>query len=99
MQAKITPPFLSDIELGKRFPSEKSRAKLAPLLGVDKEVLDRFDYRRYLPALLELLRTDPKVQEAFCIAMKSVSEGKIGPDELAKRLSAGEISNGNASHG
>jgi transcriptional regulator with XRE-family HTH domain len=87
LQADITPPFLSDIELGKRFPSEKSRAKLAPLLGVEKEALDRFDYRQDIPYMLDLLRTNPALQEAFRNAMKRVRDGKITANDIADQFS------------
>lgn len=87
LQAGITPPFLSDIERGRRFPSDKSRGKLAPLLGVEKNQLDQFDYRKDLPAMVELMQNYPDVQQAFRYTMQRVREGKLQPAELAKLLS------------
>ena len=87
LQAGITPPFLSDIERGRRFPSEKSRAKLAPLLGVEKGDLDLFDFRKDIPAMIELLQTYPDIQAAFRATMQRIREGTLAPGEFAKLLS------------
>jgi transcriptional regulator with XRE-family HTH domain len=41
----VTSPFLSDIELGRRFPSEQILAKLAGALNVSLEDLKQYDNR------------------------------------------------------
>jgi transcriptional regulator with XRE-family HTH domain len=41
----IFSPFLSDIELGRRFPSEEILAKLAKALNVPLEYLKQYDNR------------------------------------------------------
>ena len=42
----ISSPFLSDIELGRRFPSEEILAKLASALNVSLEDLKQYDNRK-----------------------------------------------------
>jgi len=87
LRAGISPPFLSDIERGRRFPSDRSREKLAPLLGVEKKQLDQFDYRKDLPAIIELLKNHPDLQKAFRQIVQRIHDGKLQPVELAKLLS------------
>jgi transcriptional regulator with XRE-family HTH domain len=48
----ISGPFLSDIELGRRFPSEEILAKLASALNVSLEDLKQYDNREPIADLL-----------------------------------------------
>jgi transcriptional regulator with XRE-family HTH domain len=61
----VTSPFLSDIELGRRFPSEQILAKLAGALNVSLEDLKQYDNRGPIADLKRLMDSDPKLGFAF----------------------------------
>lgn len=88
----ITPPFLADIEKGRRFPSEKNREKLAAALGLKTADLDRFDFRRDLRSLEELLQDSPKLQAAFRLAMAKIRDGKLTVDDLTQAFAERDTS-------
>ena len=83
---EITPPYLSDIELGKRYPSEPIMAKLADFLKVSIEELKMFDHRESLSELKRLLEQNTSLNVAFRSAIEEVKDGKISPEQLAKRI-------------
>src|SRR6202035_920758 len=56
----ISSPFLSDIELGRRFPSEEILAKLAGALEVSPDELKQYDTRAPIADLKRLMDSDPK---------------------------------------
>jgi transcriptional regulator with XRE-family HTH domain len=56
----ISSPFLSDIELGRRFPSEEILAKLASALNVSLEDLKQYDNREPIADLKRLMDSNPK---------------------------------------
>src|SRR6516225_8151613 len=51
----ISSPFLSDIELGRRFPSEEILEKLAAALNVSLEELKKYDNREPIADLKRLM--------------------------------------------
>ena len=53
---EVSPPFLSDIELGRRHPSEDVLERVARVLGTTVEDLRKFDAR---PPVQELKRIEP----------------------------------------
>jgi transcriptional regulator with XRE-family HTH domain len=82
----ITPPFLSDIELGKRYPSEPVMAKLADFFGVEIDELKQYDHRESLSDLKRLLEQSNNLNLAFRTAIEEVKDGKISPEQLADRI-------------
>src|SRR6266403_563841 len=56
----ISSPFLSDIELGRRFPSEEILAKLAGALEVSPDELKQYDTRAPIADLKRLMDSDPR---------------------------------------
>jgi transcriptional regulator with XRE-family HTH domain len=58
-KVRISSPFLSDIELGRRFPSEEILAKLASALNVPLEDLQQYDNRGPIADLKRLMDSDP----------------------------------------
>jgi transcriptional regulator with XRE-family HTH domain len=83
----ISSPFLSDIELGRRFPSEEILAKLAGALNVSLEDLKRYDNREPIADLKRLMDSDPKLGFAFRTAVEKVKSGELTAEELIARLS------------
>jgi transcriptional regulator with XRE-family HTH domain len=83
----ISSPFLSDIELGRRFPSEEILAKLAGALNVSLEDLKQYDNREPIADLKRLMDSDPKLGFAFRTAVEKVKSGELTAEELIARLS------------
>jgi transcriptional regulator with XRE-family HTH domain len=83
----ISGPFLSDIELGRRFPSEEILAKLADALNVSLEDLKQYDNREPIADLKRLMDSDPKLGFAFRTAVEKVKSGELTAEELIARLS------------
>jgi transcriptional regulator with XRE-family HTH domain len=83
----ISGPFLSDIELGRRFPSEEILAKLAGALNVSLEDLNQYDNREQIADLKRLMDSDPKLGFAFRTAVEKVKSGELTAEELIARLS------------
>ena len=74
----ISGPFLSDIELGRRFPSEEILAKLARALNVSLEDLKQYDNREPIADLKRLMDSNPKLGFAFRGCLKSLIQGRSG---------------------
>jgi transcriptional regulator with XRE-family HTH domain len=80
----ISGPFLSDIELGRRFPSEEILAKLAKVLNVSLEDLKQYDNRELerqslLPSYPAPIRIERFVEKEFKTALRYED---LGPDNL-----------------
>ena len=73
----ISGPFLSDIELGRRFPSEEILGKLAAALNVPPEDLKKYDSRAPIGDLKRLMDSDPKLGFAFRTAAEKVKSGEL----------------------
>jgi transcriptional regulator with XRE-family HTH domain len=76
----LSAAFLSDIELGRRYPSEKVLATMARVLGTTLEDLRRYDTRPPLEAMKRLAIADP----AFGLALRKVIDTRVSPEELLK---------------
>jgi transcriptional regulator with XRE-family HTH domain len=83
----ISSPYLSDIELGRRFPSEEILAKLAGALNESLEDLKQYDNREPIADLKRLMDSDPKLGFAFRTAVEKVKSGELTAEELIARLS------------
>ncbi len=76
----VSPPFLSDVELGKRFPSDDNLALIAAELGTSLEVLKQYDTR---PPIEEMKRKAAKNPELGVLFRKMVD---MPPEEIRKLL-------------
>lgn len=74
----LSAAFLSDVELGRRFPSEKVLAKMAGILGVTVVELKKFDTRPPLEELKRIAESDP----TYGFALRTVIEKKVTADQL-----------------
>jgi transcriptional regulator with XRE-family HTH domain len=83
----ISSPFLSDIELGRRFPSEEILRKLAAALSVPVEDLKKYDNRGPIADLKRLMDSDPKLGFAFRTAVEKVKSGELTAEDIIARLS------------
>jgi transcriptional regulator with XRE-family HTH domain len=82
----ISSPFLSDIELGRRFPSEEILEKLAAALNVSLEELKKYDNREPIADLKRLMDSDPKLGFAFRTAVEKLKSGELTADDIIARL-------------
>jgi transcriptional regulator with XRE-family HTH domain len=70
--------FISDIELGRRHPSEKVLADIARVLGVTVESLRDLDQRAPIEEIKRLTQSDPR----FALAFRTVIDKKVSAEEL-----------------
>ena len=82
----ISSPFLSDIELGRRFPSEEILAKLARALNVSLEDLKQYDNREPIADLKRLMDSNPKLGFAFRTAVEKIKSGELTAEDIITRL-------------
>jgi transcriptional regulator with XRE-family HTH domain len=87
---KITPPFLSDIELGRRYPSDEKLGDFAKEFGITVEQLKQFDHRESFTDFKYLVERNPELRLAFRSRMKEVKAGKLTTEDLIKILSKGK---------
>ena len=70
--------FISDIELGRRYPSEKVLAEIARVLEVKIEELQAMDVRPPIDDIKRLTQSDPR----FALAFRTMIDKKVSADEL-----------------
>src|SRR5258708_15019662 len=70
--------FISDIELGRRHPSEKVLAEIARLLDVKLEELQAMDERPPLDEIKRLTQSDPR----FALAFRTMIDNRVSAEEL-----------------
>src|SRR6266478_2570259 len=73
-----SPAFISDIELGRRHPSDEVLVEMARVLKVKVEDLRAMDVRAPIDDIKRITLDDP----TFALAFRSVIEKKITADEL-----------------
>jgi transcriptional regulator with XRE-family HTH domain len=73
-----SPAFISDIELGRRHPSDEVLVEMARVLKVKVEELRAMDVRAPIDAIKRITLDDP----TFALALRSVIDKKITADEL-----------------
>jgi transcriptional regulator with XRE-family HTH domain len=76
----LSAAFLSDVELGRRYPSDDVLAKMAKELNVTVDDLKSRDTRLPVRELKQLVNSDP----VYGLALRKVAEGNISPEELIK---------------
>lgn len=79
---KLTVPYLSDIELGRRFPSKEVLEKMAEVLDVPAEELRALDPRAPVNELRQRGNEDPQLG----FALRQVVDRRVSGTELMKLL-------------
>lgn len=82
----ISPPHMSDIELGKRYPSDTLLHKLAQQLKTSFDELKKYDNRNAVSDIRRIMEANPVVGVALRSATEKFRSGELTADELAKRL-------------
>jgi transcriptional regulator with XRE-family HTH domain len=68
----VSPAHISDIERGRRFPSEELLRKIATILRVTVEELQRHDMRPPVDDLRRLVERDP----TYGVALRRLAQSK-----------------------
>lgn len=76
----VSAAHISDIELGRRYPSDSLLLKIAALLDVSIEELQRYDNRAPVDEIKRLVQSDP----AFGFAFRTLVDKKISPEDIMK---------------
>lgn len=83
---KLSAAFLSDIELGRRNPSDKVLLDLARELGVSIEELRTYDPRPLIDDIKRITNSEPMYGLAFRKVVDEVFKNKKSPEEIMKLL-------------
>ena len=73
-----SPAFISDVELGRRHPSDKVLVEIARILEVKIEDLRGMDVRAPIEEIKRAALNDP----TFALAFRTMLDKKISADEL-----------------
>jgi transcriptional regulator with XRE-family HTH domain len=74
----VSAAFVSDIELGRRYPSEEFLAKIADELEVEIEELRKLDTRVPVEDIKKMAEADP----AFGLAFRTLVDRKVKAEDL-----------------
>ena len=85
-RAGVSAPFMSDVELGRRYPSDDVLGVIATCLKVKPDELKKFDNREAVADFKRLLEVNPALGFAFKAAVTDLKSGKMTADELTKKL-------------
>jgi transcriptional regulator with XRE-family HTH domain len=75
---KVSAPFLSDIELGRRFPSDDVLDRLASFLETTADDLKKYDARPPVQELKRIAANNP----AMGFALRRVIDQGVSPEQL-----------------
>lgn len=84
--ANISAPFLSDVELGRRFPTNETLALIAKKLGASAVDIKKHDHRSALADLKRLAESNPSLGAAVRTLVEKVQSGNLSIDELTAKL-------------
>lgn len=76
----ISPAHISDIENGRRYPSDELLKKMAHVLGIAVDQIQKHDLRPPVDELRRMVERDP----VYGIALRKLAEKKIDSDALLK---------------
>jgi transcriptional regulator with XRE-family HTH domain len=77
-QLDCSAAFISDIELGRRNPSEKVLAEIARALKVRLETLQAMDVRAPIEDIKRLTQSDPR----YALAFRRLIDKKVSAEDL-----------------
>lgn len=80
----VSPPFWSDVELGRRHPSDEVLGKAAKLLGTPFDELKKHDARPPVQELKRIAAANP----AMGFALRQVVDEGVSPEDLLEFLSS-----------
>jgi len=78
-----SPPFISDVEHGRRFPSEPMLEEMARLMKLNLAELKQHDQRAPLDEIKRMTEQDP----GYAFAFRTLLDRKLTPEELLQLVS------------
>ena len=75
---KVSAPFMSDVERGRRDPSDQRISQIARELEVPPEYLKQFDTRSPVRDIRRAIDTDP----GYGFAFRRVMDSNMSPEEI-----------------
>ena len=82
----VSPPFLSDVELGRRYPSDETLHKISKVLKMSVEELKQHDHRESVADLKRIIENNPRLGFAFRTAVDELKEGKLTLERFEQRV-------------
>jgi transcriptional regulator with XRE-family HTH domain len=82
----VSAGFLSDVELGKRFPKDTTLVLLAGQLDTTADELKKYDFRDEADAIKKMMFADPAAGMAFRSIAQSIKSGTTSPEEILRIL-------------
>jgi transcriptional regulator with XRE-family HTH domain len=79
-QLQCSPPFISDVEHGRRFPSEPMLLEMARVLKLDLDELKQHDPRAPLEEIRRMAEQDP----SYAFAFRTLIDRKLSADEMLR---------------
>lgn len=83
---KCSPPFVSDVEHGRRFPSEPMLEEMARLLKLDVADLKQHDPRAPLDDIKRMTARDP----GYAFAFRTLVDKNLTSEQLLQLMSKGK---------
>lgn len=74
----VSAPFVSDVELGRRYPSEKLLQLMATVLGVTINDLKAHDTRAPVEEMKQRVAANPR----YALAFRTLMDRNLTPEEL-----------------
>ena len=84
----VSGAFLSDVELGRRFPSPDKIDLLAKEIGIGVEELTQFDFRNEAETIRKMMFSDAKAGMAFRTLKQKFDRGE-DIETILKKLNEG----------
>jgi transcriptional regulator with XRE-family HTH domain len=72
--------FVSDVELGRRYPSEDVLSNMARILGVTVADLKSHDVRAPIEEIKRVTANDPR----YAVAFRTIIDSGVTPDQLMR---------------
>jgi transcriptional regulator with XRE-family HTH domain len=79
-KAKCSAAFVSDVELGRRYPSDELLATMAAVLETTVDELRKHDIRPPTEEMRRLIAYDPR----YALAFRTVMDKAVSPEALIK---------------
>lgn len=79
-------PFLYDIELGRRHPSDELFTKIARHIGVSREVLEKYDTRPPLKGVRSHIQSNPQ----YALAFRKMIDSGMSPKDMMEAAKKAE---------
>ncbi|MBC7980361.1 MAG: helix-turn-helix domain-containing protein [Armatimonadetes bacterium] len=89
-RADVSRSFLSDIEVGRSYPSEDALERIARELGVSPANLRKLDKRSHVSELRDLLQNNPVWGVVFMELAAAARSGRLTPEEALERIRGGK---------